>query len=194
MTHGDRKDDGRENITRLLHKWKDGDEGARDSLMPLVYDTLHHLANQQFGREQAGHTLQPTALVHEAFLSLENSEIEWQDRQHFYAVAARAMRRILVDHARMKLRNKRGGNRLRVDLTGSDIPAPAPDADILILDDALDRLADHSERTSRILELTYFGGLSRDAVAGVMNISSRTVDRDLNLGRAWLRRRLDASG
>lgn len=185
--------ENRAEITRLLHQWQDGDEGARDALMPLVYDTLHRLADQQFAHERPGHTLQPTALVHEAFLSLEDNSIEWRDRHHFYAIAARAMRRILVDHARAKLRKKRGGERLRVDLTTSDIPAPTPDADVLILDDALGRLAEVSERTSRILELTYFGGLTRDAVAGVMNVSNRTVDRDLSLGRAWLRRELEAS-
>lgn len=194
MTERDREDDNRENITRLLHKWKDGDENARDALIPLVYDSLHRLADQQFARERPGHTLQPTVLVHEAFLSLDDCGVEWRDRNHFYAIAARAMRRVLVDHARARLRKKRGGSRVRVDLTASEIPSPAPDADLLVLDEALGRLARHSERTSQILELTYFGGLTRDAVATVLNVSSRTVDRDLSLGRAWLRRELEASG
>ena len=190
----DRSGGGKEQITRLLQGWRGGDERAMEALMPLVYDSLHRLADRQFAGERCGHTLQPTALVHEAFLSLGNSDIEWQDRNHFYAVAASAMRRILVDHARARLRKKRGGGHFRVDLTASGIPAPVPDAGMLTLDDALARLARHSERTSRILELTYFGGLNRDDVASVMSVSSRTVDRDLSLGRAWLRRELEVHG
>lgn len=192
MKSRDHKKDRPGEITQLLHQWQNGDAQARDALMTLVYDVLHRLAEQQFARERPDHTLQPTALVHEAFLCLENSDIHWQDRHHFCAIAARMMRRILVDHARAKARQKRGDPRLRIELTLSDIPAPEPNADILILDNALDRLADYSERTSRILELIYFGGLTRDAVANVMEISSSTVDRDLKLGRAWLRRALGA--
>lgn len=190
MENGDHKGGRQEDITRLLHDWRGGSEQARDALMPLVYDVLHRLANQQFSRERSDHTLQPTALVHEAFLNLDGSSVDWQDRNHFYAVAARMMRRVLVDHARGRSRSKRGGDRIRVDLATADIRSPAPEADLLVLDEALTRLAEHSERTVRILELAYFGGLTREAVADVLGISSRTVDRDLKLGRAWLRNQL----
>lgn len=179
-------------ITRLLHQWKDGNAEARRALMPVVYQSLRRLAERQFAGENPGHTLQPTALVHEAFLNLEGSAVDWRDRQHFYAVAARAMRHILVDHARGKLRLKRGGSELQVDLDLDQIAAPEAAADLIALDEALEQLEAHSERTARVLELTYFAGLPRDAVAEVMDISSRTVDRDLSLGRAWLRKQLKA--
>ncbi len=178
-------------ITRLLHHWRAGDEGARELLIQRVYDTLHQLANRQFARERAGHTLQPTALVHEVFMNLDGSNVDWRDRNHFYATVARAMRRLLVDHARRRQRAMRGGDRVRVELTGSKLAAPEPHVDLLALDEALERLAEHSPRAAEIMELTYFGGLNRDAVAEVLGIGARTVDRDLSLARAWLRRKLE---
>lgn len=181
-------------ITQLLQHWRGGDEQAREQLIRRVYDTLHKLADRQFARERSGHTLQPTALVHEAFMNLDGSRIDWRDRNHFYATVARAMRRLLVDHARARQRAIRGGDRIRVDLTGSELPAPEPHVDLLALDDALERLAGHSQRAADIMELTYFGGLDRQAVAEVLSIGSRTVDRDLSLARAWLRRQLDGEG
>ncbi len=193
MENREREHGQQRELTRLLHQWQGGDAAARDQLMPLVYDTLHRLADQQFARERPDHTLQPTALIHEAFLNLDRSRIAWQDRQHFYAMVASTMRHVLVDHARARLRQKRGGDRLRVDLSGDEIPAPAADADLLALDHALSRLAGRSERISRVLELIYFGGLTRSDVADLTNTSPRTVDRDLSLGRAWLRRELDGS-
>lgn len=194
MTKRDNTDDQPRELTRLLHQWQSGDPAARDRLMPLVYDTLHRLADQQFSRERADHTLQPTALVHEAFLNLDRGDIAWHDRQHFYAMVARTMRHVLVDHARAKLRHKRGGGRLRVELSSSDLPAPEADADLLMLDHALNRLAERSARVSQVLELVYFAGLTRTDVAEITATSARTVDRDLSLGRAWLRRELDNSG
>lgn len=187
-TQPDRADE----ITRLLHQWKGGDLEARGTLIPVVYQTLRRLAERQFAGENPGHTLQPTALVHEAFLNLESSDVDWRDRQHFYAVAARAMRHILVDHARGKLRLKRGGGELQLDIDLDQIAAPEAAADLIALDQALDQLEAQSERTARVLELTYFGGLARDAVAEIMEISSRSVDRDLSIGRAWLRKQLKA--
>jgi len=180
-------------ITRLLQNWNQGDAGSRDRLMRLVYDRLHRLADQHFSGERSGHTLQPTALVHEAFLNLEKVDVEWRDRDHFYALVAQMMRRLLVDHARSRARLKRGGDQLKVDLESGDVSSPAPSADLLALDAALTKLASHSQRTARTLELIYFGGLTQDAVAEVLGISRRTVDRDLKLGRAWLRTELEAS-
>lgn len=158
--------------------------------MSAVYERLRQLAAQHFARERSGHTLQPTALVHEAFLGLQNSAIDWQDRHHFYALAAQMMRRLLVDHARSRLRQKRGGDQLRVELDSLELPTSESDVDLLALDSALERLLTINERTSRVLEMIYFGGLTQDSVAEVLDISRRTVDRDLNFGRAWLKREL----
>jgi RNA polymerase sigma factor (TIGR02999 family) len=177
-------------ITRLLRHWSRGDDNARDRLLSVVYDRLHRLANQQFSRERDNHTLQATALVHEAFISLDAVDIDWQGRDHFYALVAQVMRRLLVDHARSRSRLKRGGDRLQVELEDSWHSEPAPSADLLALDDALNRLAAQSERIARTLELTYFGGLTQEQVADVVGVSRRTVDRDLKLGRAWLKSEL----
>jgi RNA polymerase sigma factor (TIGR02999 family) len=179
-------------ITRLLHDWNNGDDHAADALMSAVYERLRQLAAQHFASERSGHTLQATALVHEAFLGLRSVEIDWQDRNHFYALATQMMRRLLVDHARARARQKRGGGQLHVQLELVDLDTPAPTVDLLTLDDALSRLAEGSVRTARALELTYFGGLTQDDVAGVLGVSRRTVDRDLKLGRAWLRSVLEA--
>ncbi len=180
-----------QDITRLLKHWNAGDEQARERLMALVYDRLRQLADQQFSRERSDHTLQPTALVHEAFLNLDSIEIEWRDRDHFYALAAQMMRRLLVDHARARLRQKRGGGQIHVELDVAELDTPAPSIELLALDEALNRLADQSERTAQTLEMIYFGGLTQDTVARVLSISRRTVDRDLKLGRAWLKSELE---
>lgn len=178
-------------ITSLLRDWRTGDVVARDALLTHVYNALHRLAARQFSRERPDHTLQPTALVNEAFLNLDASDIDWQSRNHFYALAARTMRRILVDYARNRNRGKRGGSRVRVEIADDHLAMPAPDTDMLALDQALEELAGQSDRTARVLELTYFAGLTREAVADLLEVSSRTVDRDLKLGRAWLQRRLE---
>lgn len=178
-------------ITRLLQNWNQGDIGSRDRLMGLVYDRLHRLADQHFAGERSSHTLQPTALVHEAFLNLDKVDVEWRDRDHFYALVAQMMRRLLVDHARSRARLKRGGDQLQIDLDSDGISSPAPSTNLLALDAALTRLASQSERTAKTLELIYFGGLTQNAAADVLGISRRTVDRDLKLGRAWLRAELE---
>lgn len=177
-------------ITRLLQDWKLGGDQATEALMTAVYERLRQLAAKQFASERSGHTLQPTALVHEAFLGLQNVQVEWQDRHHFYALAAQMMRRLLVDHARARLRQKRGGDQQRVELDACELGTPMRDADLLLLDDALQKLLAGSARIARVLELIYFGGLTQVEVAAVLGISRRTVDRDLKLGRAWLKKEL----
>lgn len=173
-------------VTALLSSWRAGDEAARDRLIPLLYGELHRLAERSLRGERRDHTLQPTALVNEAYLRLVGAEVPWEDRAHFLAVAARVMRRILVDHARARGREKRGAGRAQVTLDEAVAPTPEPDVDILALDEALDRLASHDERKARAIELHYFAGLRYDEVARVLEISAATVDRDLRLAKAWL--------
>ena len=179
-----------EQITQLLKQWDSGSNRIREALMPLVYEHLRRIAARQFAGESAGHTLQPTALVNEAFLQLEGSNLDFNDRRHFYAVAARTMRRILVDHARARKRVKRGGDRLRVTLSDAATVSQAPTADLLDLDEAMSELEQHDERIARTLELNYFAGLTREEAAVQLDVSVRTLDRDLRMGRAWLKARL----
>lgn len=188
---GDSSDN--DQITRLLQRWSAGEEHAREELLPLVYDRLHRLAGRQFAGEAEGHTLQPTALVNEAFLKLEAGDVSWNDRRHFYALATQIMRRILVDHARGRRRQKRGGTRVRVTLSNADAATPAPDADVLDLDRALSDLEAQNPRVARALELTYFGGLDGKTAAGYLDVSVQTLERDLRFGRAWLKDRLSAA-
>jgi RNA polymerase sigma factor (TIGR02999 family) len=176
-------------ITQLLADSRSGDGSALDRLMPLVYDELRRLAGSYMRNESVGHTLQPTALVHDAYIRLINSDIELQDRAHFFAVAARLMRRILVDHARAKGRLKRGGA-LRVTLAESLDAASEPDLDILDLEDAIVRLSEIDERKGKVVELHFFGGLSYDETAQALEISPATVDRELRFAKAWLHREL----
>lgn len=181
-------------ITRILHAWRAGDTAALDQLMPLVYHHLHAMAAQQMRRESAGHTLNATALVHEAYLRLCNAEVSWQDRAHFYAIAGRTMRRILVDHARSSRRKKRGDGAqvLSIEDAGQDAAlatAPLP-VDILDLDTALDRLSRLDERKARLMEMIYFGGLSSEEAAHVLSISVATIHRELRFSRAWLQAEL----
>jgi RNA polymerase sigma factor (TIGR02999 family) len=182
-----------EAIVQLLQAWRGGDEGAYARLIPVVYDELRRLARGQLRREQAGHSLQPTALVHEAYLRLVKADIDWRNRTHFLSVAARVMRRILVEHARARRADKRGGDALHVTLTG---PIPAPDAkpvDVLALDEAMERLRELDERQAQIVELSYFGGLTYPEIGELVGISEASVDRDLRHARAWLRRELSMS-
>lgn len=177
-------------VTRLLRAWREGNERALDSLLPLVYEELRAIASASFRGERAGHTLQPTALVHEAYVRLAAADVDWNDRAHFFAIAARTMRRLLVDHAREHGAAKRGGDWIRTTLaTGLDL-AGGPPLEILELDEALDRFARQDARAASAVELHYFGGLSHEETAGVLGISPATVDRDLRLARAWLRRAL----
>lgn len=179
-------------VTRLLVAWKQGDGRALDDLLPLVYEELQRLARYALGKEGVGHTLQTTALVHEAYLKLVGADLDWEGSRHFMRVASRAMRRVLVDHARRRNSQKRGGGArpMGLDTLEGVIPAQAPSQNILDLDEALGRLLALNERTGRALELHYFGGLSYDEIAESLDISSATVHRDLRFGRAWLYKEL----
>lgn len=178
-------------VTELLLAWGRGDESAFERLMPLVHDELRRLAHREMARERPGHTLQTTALVNEAYLRLiDASRVRWQDRAHFFAMSARLMRRILVDHARARDAHKRGGDVRRVSLDDAIPLAPERGADLAALDDALQALAAVDERKSRVVELRYFGGLSVEETAEALGVSPETVMRDWKMARAWLLREL----
>ena len=178
-------------VTQLLLDWGGGDKAAIDKLMPLVYEELRCLARHYMRRERAGHTLQTTAIVNEAYLHLINQrDVRWQNRAHFFGISARVMRRVLVDFARKQGYRKRGGGNRRVPLDDALLVADAPDADLVALDDALNALADVDPRKSRAIELRFFGGLSIDEAALVLEVSAETVKRDCRLAKAWLLRRL----
>jgi len=174
-------------VTRLLIEWSHGNRASLERLMPLVYDELRHLARRNIRHERAGHTLQPTALVHEAYLKLvDQRQVKWHDRAHFYAVAAQVMRRILVDHARRHAAAKRGGAIAKLSLDDIISTAPAPNVDFVLLDDLLERLATFDERQSRVVELRFFGGLTVEETAEALNVSPATVKSDWRVARAWL--------
>ena len=179
-------------VTRLLIAWNAGDRDAVEKLMPLVYAELRHIAERQFRRERAGHTLQPTAVVHEAYFRLiDQTRVTWKNRGHFFAIAAQAMRRILIDHARAREADKRGGREERVTLDlGIASPEPADDVDLLALDEALVRLKALDEPQARIVELRFFGGLSIEETAEAMESSPSSVKREFRSARAWLFREL----
>jgi len=179
-------------VTRLLVAWNAGDSSAVERLMPLVYAELREIAERQFRRERAGHTLQPTAVVHEAYFRLvDQTRVSWKNRGHFFAIAAQAMRRILIDHARAREAEKRGGREDRVTLdVGIASPEPADDIDLLALDQALVRLKELDEPQARIVELRFFGGLSIEETAEAMETSASSVKRDFRSARAWLFREL----
>jgi len=182
-----------EGISQLLVKWGDGDEAALEDLMPLVYNELRRLANNYLRRERPGHTLQPTALVNEAYLKLvDQKNTRWQNRAQFYGIAAQLMRRILVDHARLRHAEKRGGaEQQRLSITSAGDLAIKPDLDVLALHEALEELATIDPQQSRIVELKFFGGLSIEETAEVMRLGHATVERDWKMARAWLRRKLE---
>lgn len=173
-------------VTQLLAAWRAGDTGHLDRLLPLVYAELHQLAQRQMRSERPGHTLQATALVHEAFLRLSGADVPWQDRVHFFALAANTMRRVLVDHAKARRRGKRGGGAAHVPLEEALHVREAPSEDVEALDDALERLAARDARKARVVELHYFAGLNYDEIAQALSISPATVDRDLRFAKAWL--------
>jgi RNA polymerase sigma factor (TIGR02999 family) len=178
-------------VTRLLKAWELGDLQARDDLVPLVYRELRRRAAAYLRRERRDHTLQPTALVHEAFVRLVGqNRVASQSRAHFFAVAAQMMRRVLVDHARERLRHKRQGDIVRVALEDDIAVATPPDAEILSLDIALEDLTRLDARQGQIVELRYFGGLSEQEVAAVLSLSRATVSREWQTARAWLYRRM----
>ncbi len=176
-------------VTQLLNRWVEGDAAALDQVTPLVYAQLRQIARQVFQRERESHTLQPTALVHEAFVRLIGVKVEWQNRAHFFAIAARMMRRLLVNEAHARLAEKRGGRQLRVTLDDRVAQTTAQE-DVLELDAALSRLAALDARKSEVVELHYFGGLTHTEIATVMPISESTVRRELRVARLWLRRML----
>ena len=180
-------------VTRILSAIEQGDPHAAEQLLPLVYDELRQLAAQKLAQEKPGQTLQATALVHEAYLRLVGSAAEgphWDNHRHFFAAAAEAMRRILIDHARRKQSRKHGGGRQRQDLDPDALLAPEPNLDLLALDTALQRLAEHDPLKARLVELRYFAGLTGDQAAAVLGISPSSADRHWLFTRAWLRREL----
>jgi len=176
-------------VTQLLVAWSEGDKVALEQLMPLVYDELHRLAHRYMGRERPGHTLQTSELVNEAYLRLiDQREVHWQNRAHFFAICAQLMRRILVDHARSRTSAKRGGGAPQVSLAEVAIVSDERAAEVVALDNALLNLAAIDERKSQIVELRFFGGLSIEETAEVLAVSPGTVMRDWTLAKAWLRR------
>lgn len=177
-------------VSRLLVAWRNGDRDALERLLPLVYDELHGLAARYLRGERPDHTLQTTALLHEAYLRLCGADVAWEGRVHFLAVAAQTMRRILVDHARARSRTKRGGGDGPITLDEALAAGPERPDELLALDEALLRLSALDERKARTVELHYFGGLTYDETAAVLGISPATVDRELRMARAWLYREL----
>ncbi len=178
-------------ITRLLAAWGDGDRDALDRLTPFVYDELHRLARYYMGGEKAGHLLQTSALVNEAYLKLiDSSKVKWQNRAHFLAVSAQLMRRILVDFARSQNYEKRGGRRVQVSLAEAMAVSIDKDKDLVALDEALEKLAASDERKSKTVELRFFGGLNIEETAEVLKVSADTVMRDWKFAKVWLLREL----
>lgn len=177
----------REDVTVLLGQLTGGNEGAASKLIPLVYNELRRLAGGYMRRERSDHTLQPTALVHEAYLKLvEQRSVDWQGRAHFFGIAAQMMRRILIDHARGHLRDKRGGGEKPMPLDDALVFAPEQSTELVKLDQSLERLAELDPRQSKIVELRFFGGLTVEQTAEVLGISPKTVKRDWSVAKAWL--------
>jgi RNA polymerase sigma factor (TIGR02999 family) len=179
------------NVTRLLLQWGHGDRQALDALTPLVYDELRRLAARYLRREREGHTLQSTALVHEAYLRLiDQRDVHWQNRNQFFALASELIRRILVDHARARMAAKRGGAQVQLELDEAIAAPEEKDLDLVALDDALQALASADPQQSRIVELRYFAGLTIEQTAEILNISPATVKRDWTVAKAWLKREM----
>ena len=185
---------GSDEVTALLRAWSRGEAGAPERLLPLVYRHLHHLAASQMKRERANHTLQPTALVHEAYLRLVDRRLPWKDRGHFYSVAARAMREVLVDHARRREAAKRGPGRKRLEIDAVEVAVHPRTVDLLALDEALKTLAGFDERQARLVELRLFAGLTVQEAGDVLGCSAATASRDYRHAESWLRRRMTDAG
>jgi RNA polymerase sigma-70 factor (ECF subfamily) len=180
-----------QDVTELLLEWQQGDKCALDKLTPLVYDELRRIAHRHVQRERDGHTLQTTALVNEAYVRLVGGQrIEWQNRAHFFAVTAQVMRHILIDHARRRQYAKHGGEAQRVSFDDASVMSPERAAELVALDEALDELARLDARKGRVVELRYFGGLSLEETADVLDVSVMTVRRDWRAAKAWLYRAL----
>lgn len=184
-----------QDVTHLLLAWRGGDDAALEKLVPLVYEELRRLARLYMRRERAGHMLQTTALVNEAYLRLVDvNRVQWQNRAHFFAVSAQLMRRILVDFARSQNYQKRGGDVRRASFAEALALSSEEDPDIVALDEALKSLADVDQRKSQVVELRYFGGLSVEETAEALSISAETVKRDWRMAKAWLLRQLEPEG
>lgn len=184
-------------VTEVLRQWRGGDRQALERLLPLVYDELRRQAGRYLRQERQGHTLQPTALVHEAYLRLADKvQPQWRDRVHFHAVAAQLMRRILVDHARRHGAAKRGGSAVLISLDDAEVGEPRAErgADLVALDEALERLSKRDPRKGRIIELRFFGGLTLEETAQMLEVSIPTVVNDTRMARAWLFHRLKSQG
>jgi RNA polymerase sigma factor (TIGR02999 family) len=181
-------------VTQLLHDWSAGRQEARDELLHLVYEPLRAIAERHLNRERDGHTLQPTALVHELYLKLiDQRNVDWQDRNHFFGVSAQVMRRILVDYARRRNSDKRGGGLVSVTLDAALDVAVERDLDVVALDTALEKLERIYPEQARLVELRFYGGLTIDESASVLGVSAATVSREWAMARAWLRRELSAT-
>jgi RNA polymerase sigma factor (TIGR02999 family) len=178
-------------ITELLQSWNDGDQGAIEKLMPLIYDELHRLAQQHMARERPGHTLQTTALMNEAYLRLvDSAHPNWEGRAHFYGICAKVMRRVLVDWARSRQASKRGGGVCILEIEQDLVAANPLGTDLVAVDDALQALATVDPRQSQVVELRFFGGLNMRETADVLKVSVETVQRDWKFAKSWLRREL----
>jgi RNA polymerase sigma factor (TIGR02999 family) len=178
-------------VTQILHDWSGGDREAPERLMPLVYDEMRRIARSFISRERQGHTLQPTALVNEAYLRLvDQNSVTWQSRAHFYSVAASMMRRVLIDHARAYATEKRGGGAVRLSIEDVQIPVEERAANFVAMDEALEKLAQFNERGRRIVEMRFYAGMSDTEIAEVLGVSTRTVLRDWKAARVWLFREL----
>ncbi len=181
-----------DDVTQLLNRWSQGDEAALNEVTPIVYTELHKIARSVFSRERAGHTLQPTALLNEAYEKLVGVDSTWQNRTHFYALAARMMRRLLVNHAEMRNAQKRGGDAVRITLQEDQIGNDRPDERLLALDSVLAELAESDQRASDLLELHYFAGLTHKELAVAMSISESTVTRELRVAKLWMKQKLSS--
>ncbi|HUQ34578.1 MAG TPA: sigma-70 family RNA polymerase sigma factor [Pyrinomonadaceae bacterium] len=178
-------------MTQLLIDWSNGDKSALDRLVPLVHEELRKLAHHYMSKERSDHTLQTTALVNEFYLRLvDQQSVSWENRAHFFGIAARSMRQILVEYARRRESAKRGGGRERIELDEAALLSKEPDTDLIALDEALNELAAIDERKSRVVELRFFGGLGVEEIAEALHVHSNTVVRDWDMAKAWLRRRL----
>lgn len=187
-TMGDRPKD---EVTQILREWSGGDGDAASRLMPLVYDEMRRQARSYLSRERGGHTLQPTALVHEAFLRLvDQTRVDWKNRAHFFGMASTMMRRVLIDHARSHATDKRGGDAIRLSIDDVQVPMEQRAASFLALDEALNRLAAFDEPKAKMVEMRFFGGLTDKEIAEVTGVSTRTLVRDWQMARAWLHREL----
>jgi RNA polymerase sigma-70 factor (ECF subfamily) len=181
-------------ITQLLAEWSEGNQSALDELYPLVYKELHRLARRYMSRERKGHTLQTTALINEAYVRLvDQRNVRWANRSHFFAISAQIMRRILIDHARRHAYAKRGGGAQQVSLEEAATVTPDLSSELVRLDEALKSLAEMDARRSQVVELRYFGGLNNEEIAEILKVSENTVTRDWNMARAWLYQQLTGS-